>query len=61
MDFLNKTINTMETALKNAPDLQNIKDPTILADELEKLSKLQEQGLLTHEEFLAQKTKLLSQ
>lgn len=46
---------------KDAPVVVEVKQPVSIADELIKLKKLKDDGVLTEEEFQAQKKKLLGQ
>lgn len=52
-----EVIKTQQEEVKNKND--STKTETSMADELTKLAKLKESGVLTEEEFLSQKEKLL--
>ena len=55
----NQASQLAEAIAKSNPSLQTITPPALVADELHKLFDLLQKGAITHEEYIAQKNKLM--
>ncbi|MFI6756187.1 SHOCT domain-containing protein [Rhodococcus coprophilus] len=58
--FNSKSTPTMVVPVQADPPAPAAASPSLIADELRKLADLQREGILTSEEFAAQKAKLLA-